>query len=105
MVTLARTTILVASLIALMLMGTIIGARAQRCPAGADAFGSCLPLDHRYGGPGQIQRGGPRPEDHRRRAPLCAPLVKLTGSRGKPDDHARWAGASCNASDALAFEA
>jgi hypothetical protein len=24
-------------------------ATAQRCPAGADAFGSCLPLDHRYG--------------------------------------------------------
>ena len=41
-------------------------AHAQRCPAGADAFGSCLPLDHRYGGPGQIQgRTGsrPRPED------------------------------------------
>jgi hypothetical protein len=40
--------------------------KAQRCPAGADAFGSCLPLDHRYGGPGSIpQLSGtrPRPED------------------------------------------
>jgi hypothetical protein len=34
-------------------------AHAQRCPAGADAFGSCLPLDHRYGGPGEIQRWKP----------------------------------------------
>jgi hypothetical protein len=39
-------------------------AYSQRCPAGADAFGSCLPLDHRYGGPGEIQtRSRPRPED------------------------------------------
>src|SRR5262249_37329868 len=31
-------------------------AQAQRCPAGADAFLNCLPLDHRYGGPGEISR-------------------------------------------------
>jgi hypothetical protein len=31
-------------------------ASAQRCPAGADAFQNCLPLDHRYGGPGEISR-------------------------------------------------
>jgi len=40
-------------------------AHAQRCPAGADAFGSCL-QDHRYGGPGQIQQlspNRPRPQD------------------------------------------
>jgi hypothetical protein len=35
-------------------------ANAQRCPAGADAFQSCLPLDHRYGGPGTIQQSRPR---------------------------------------------
>jgi hypothetical protein len=66
MITLARTTIAIALLLALMLFGTIIGAHAQRCPAGADAFGSCLPLDHRYGGPGQIQQlsqNRPRPQD------------------------------------------
>jgi hypothetical protein len=57
MLTLARTTIIIALFMAIQ------PAHAQRCPAGADAFGSCLPLHHRYGGPGQIQRGGPRPED------------------------------------------
>ena len=31
-------------------------AHAQRCPAGADAFLNCLPLDHRYGGPGTMPR-------------------------------------------------
>lgn len=42
---------------ALTLIGTIIGASpAQRCPAGHDAFLNCLPLDHRYGGPGEISR-------------------------------------------------
>jgi hypothetical protein len=35
-------------------------ATAQRCPAGADAFGSCLPLDHRYGGLGSIQQLSPQ---------------------------------------------
>jgi hypothetical protein len=41
-------------------------AHAQRCPAGADAFGTCLPLDHRYGGPGSIQQlspNRPKPSD------------------------------------------
>jgi hypothetical protein len=55
-----------AALIITALVGLTTRAEAQRCPAGADAFGSCLPLDHRYGGPGQIQRptgGHPRPED------------------------------------------
>jgi hypothetical protein len=50
MLTLARTTIIIALLMAIQ------PAHAQRCPAGADAFGSCLPLDDRYGGPGEIQR-------------------------------------------------
>ena len=40
-------------------------AHAQRCPAGADAFQNCLPLDHRYGGPGEIQRWRPTPETGR----------------------------------------
>jgi len=29
-------------------------AHAQRCPAGQDAFLNCLPMDQRYGQPGQI---------------------------------------------------
>jgi hypothetical protein len=48
-----------------MLFMALHPAHAQRCPAGADAFGSCLPLDHRYGGPGQIQRWRPTPETGR----------------------------------------
>jgi hypothetical protein len=48
-----------------MLFMALGPAHAQRCPAGADAFGSCLPLDHRYGGPGQIQRWRPSPETGR----------------------------------------
>jgi hypothetical protein len=48
-----------------MLFMALGPAHAQRCPAGADAFGSCLPLDHRYGGPGQIQRWRPTPETGR----------------------------------------
>jgi hypothetical protein len=45
MLTLARTTIIIALLMAIQ------PAYAQRCPAGADAFLNCLLLDHRYGGP------------------------------------------------------
>jgi hypothetical protein len=44
-----------------MLFMALHPAHAQRCPAGADAFQNCLPLDHRYGGPGEI----PRPQLHR----------------------------------------
>jgi hypothetical protein len=51
---------------AFMLFMALHPAHAQRCPAGADAFGSCLPLDHRYGGVSSIQQlhpRKPRPED------------------------------------------
>jgi hypothetical protein len=37
-----------------MLFMALHPAHAQRCPAGADAFMNCLPLDHRTGGPGEI---------------------------------------------------
>ena len=47
------------AVVALLLFTALRPAHAQRCPAGADAFGSCLPLDHRYGGPGQVQRATP----------------------------------------------
>ena len=40
-----------------------VSANAQRCPAGADAFLNCLPLDHRYGGPGEISR--PQLQEHK----------------------------------------
>ena len=40
-------------------------AQAQRCAAGQDAFLNCLPLDHRYGGAGEIPR--PQPERAQRR--------------------------------------
>jgi hypothetical protein len=60
-------------------------ATAQRCPAGADAFGSCLPLDHRYGGPGQIQQLSPqrpKPSDFKCKpwhAPETCAVVRSIG--------------------------
>jgi hypothetical protein len=58
---------LVVCVAGLMLVMALRPAQAQRCPAGADAFGTCLPLDHRYGGPGQVQQLSPnrptRPQD------------------------------------------
>jgi hypothetical protein len=53
-----------------MLFMALGPAQAQRCPAGHDAFLNCLPLDHRYGGPGQIQR---------RTGPLPANINPATG--------------------------
>jgi hypothetical protein len=52
--------------VAVITLAMAAPAYAQRCPAGADAFGSCLPLDQRYGGPGQVQQlspNRPRPQD------------------------------------------
>jgi hypothetical protein len=89
--TFTRTTIAIALLLALMLFGTIIGARAQRCPAGNDAFGSCLPLDHRYGGPGSIQQlspNRPRPQDFKCKPwhpPETCAVVRSIG-----ETHRRW---------------
>ena len=60
-------------LIAIAIVFVASAAYAQRCPAGADAFGSCLPLDHRYGGPGQVQRATP-----------AAPRLKMKDFRCKP---------------------
>jgi hypothetical protein len=60
-------------------------ATAQRCPAGADAFGSCLPLDHRYGGPDQIQQLSPqrpKPSDFKCKpwhAPETCAVVRSIG--------------------------
>src|SRR5262249_53706027 len=56
-----------AALIAIVigLMFLIAPAHAQRCPAGHNAFLNCLPLDHRYGGRGAIQRWSPPPESGR----------------------------------------
>jgi hypothetical protein len=48
-----------------MLFMALGPAHAQRCPAGADAFLNCLPLDHRYGGPGTIQQRQSRPRMNR----------------------------------------
>jgi hypothetical protein len=83
MITLARTTIIIALLMAIQ------PARAQRCPAGADAFGSCLPLDHRYGDPGEIQtRSRPRPEDFKCKpwhpAETCAVVRSIGEAHRKP---------------------
>jgi hypothetical protein len=48
-----------------MLFMALGPAHAQRCPAGADEFLNCLPLDHRYGGPGAIQQKQSRPRMNR----------------------------------------
>jgi hypothetical protein len=56
---------LIAIVIGLMFLIAPAPAHAQRCPAGQDAFLNCLPLDHRYGGPGAIQRWRPTPESGR----------------------------------------
>jgi hypothetical protein len=61
------------TVIAALMFMAVQPAQAQRCPAGADAFGSCLPLDHRYGGPGQVQRATP-----------AAPRLKMKDFRCKP---------------------
>jgi hypothetical protein len=70
------TVVYVAAFMVFMALGP---AHAQRCPAGADSFGSCLPLDHRYGGPGESDQAGRRVDDrhcrHRARqhAFICTP--------------------------------
>jgi hypothetical protein len=68
-----------------MVLMALRPAAAQRCPAGADAFGSCLPLDHRYGGPGSIQQLHPKARAQRAtQQPHGQPPINMNPQTGRP---------------------